>query len=949
MSVFIRDETRIAPEGTNAASTTLQETTIDAAISAISPENSAFNRSSVIRLENTDSQNSSFESNTCDRNQNTSQQPEGIDASDSTGSTRKTDVPIHPSAERLAYNSNLPAQSTDGDTSIQPKPNLRMDTEKRHADNININTNTTTNIASAATQQLSEEMSTQGAVAESYRREFEDLLERDEKGEPINEARLYFLELYARRMVGEQLDGDEMRDLEEFENNESHRLMFTPEDDIDTTYITEAKEEEKEHDHLNPNEQQQGTYDKTAGELPTMSAATCTLAKSLMQQILEDSVNSLDPSQPPSIAKKIQSNSNMYEIDPPYRIENWELDHGEKDVKSGSVLRNVDASLYRLKRGTALNTKNIRQDYNADKHKLHNFPKPNGAISKSENFLTKLNGLQPRRPKMSDQAVLIAHAGTKLQNLQKGNRRNPANGGTAQYESRRKERRRQKRQPSSVIAKAGPRRKVPVTQFETRKAEHVAGTSSKRRMGEKAKPNSFTRKPIRNKHGSLQQHARRPESPSTYKNRREFAHLILNQAFSNPIEQLAAVRRTDGTALSRESRLQHPAVSSSEHNSQLSSKSTQATSQKSLVVPSQPIVDKDARKNKNSRHAMQEKVVDRSLHFLSQLNQVKPQSKNSSTSDSIPAGTPQKGDGMSKAISILQQTGVNLSTKHKKIYSSVRNERFLMATDLAYYRIVRENHRLELLFSIAEWRHVHVLMLYARVFRCELLAESIDQPKEFSIYLPDNLQILEPLGVVLASIGVVEDREGGVSYIPVAKPLKGREYKPHDPSDVTMFMEWSQYKWNASWTQVKVERKRRKNNAQSGGIEIPEPEKASSKQPKLRCWEHIAVEMWLGWDEELWFNYELFVESVRRSFLFVDFPRCPAGTYAWLIPSYRSSSGSYAKIPNPAIGNAVWMISLLFDLSDLPPQTTASWFCKTDTITDIQATLLQFLDSAAKD
>ncbi|KAL3943677.1 MAG: hypothetical protein SGBAC_002258 [Bacillariaceae sp.] len=56
---------------------------------------------------------------------------------------------------------------------------------------------------------------------EDYRQEFMELLERDEKGESVDEDRLYHLQLYARRRVGEELSISELLDLEEFEREEA--------------------------------------------------------------------------------------------------------------------------------------------------------------------------------------------------------------------------------------------------------------------------------------------------------------------------------------------------------------------------------------------------------------------------------------------------------------------------------------------------------------------------------------------------------------------------------------------------------------------------------------------------------------------------------------------------------------------------------------------------------
>ncbi|CAJ1963305.1 unnamed protein product [Cylindrotheca closterium] len=56
---------------------------------------------------------------------------------------------------------------------------------------------------------------------EHYRQEFMELLECDDKGESVDEDRLYHLQLYARRRVGEELSTSERFNLEEFERKEA--------------------------------------------------------------------------------------------------------------------------------------------------------------------------------------------------------------------------------------------------------------------------------------------------------------------------------------------------------------------------------------------------------------------------------------------------------------------------------------------------------------------------------------------------------------------------------------------------------------------------------------------------------------------------------------------------------------------------------------------------------
>eukprot|EP00980_Cylindrotheca_fusiformis_P027908 scaffold22568_cov125-Cylindrotheca_fusiformis.AAC.5 len=65
-------------------------------------------------------------------------------------------------------------------------------------------------------------------LANDYRKEFEDLLELAENGDKLTdeeEDRLYFLELFARRRIGEDLDEEEMLDLEDWMREEEKHLL----------------------------------------------------------------------------------------------------------------------------------------------------------------------------------------------------------------------------------------------------------------------------------------------------------------------------------------------------------------------------------------------------------------------------------------------------------------------------------------------------------------------------------------------------------------------------------------------------------------------------------------------------------------------------------------------------------------------------------------------------
>lgn len=816
-------------------------------------------------------------------------------------------------------------------------------------------------------------MRTDDTFRERFRMEFEDLLDKDERGEPIDEDRLYFLVLYARRTVGEQLDKYEMEDLEVFENQQRYldiqeskmkgdnpRHFDTKEHytrghdsarNLGSTSASDAfrisDEDSKRERHLETRTSQV-QEDATFGHDSTRELATDKKQNAGTESTSFDG-NSLSILSHQNQKELIElsrmkiANDSGNDIDAPCRFDKQKLFARQELRQLGPILQRVDASLDRLEEcGTTLHA--IRKYLDPSEWNVYQrSSKPTRIISDSELLLGK-DLYSQNRQNNSDPGLLIAHAGTKgfrrKENLRVGN--DELNVDVAISKPRDRLRQKERRTPISngphATAAKNADRKFRNSEYIC-KAEQAKGASSRR-----SKPSQNNNKHT-NGIGNAARNRRirqklkqSQEKSSAYRDRRKLAHIPIKRNTTKAEHKTNVLPEDEGGKVPSSPSVS-PNSSGRESNSLESTSNSGDTTHESSTSSGQPSAEKvPINNNEGSNARSSEQDPDQLPHQLSK------QRVSSLSSNNAGPGA----FGWSQSISVLQEMGGKLSTKHKTIHSSIRNEGFLMATDLAYERIVKGNRRLELLLSLAEWRHAHVLMLYARIFRCELAARKIDQPKEFSIYLPNNLQILEPLGVVLASIGIVEDLEGGLTYIPVAKPLRGRVYEPHDPNDVTIFMEWSQYKWNASWTQVKFERQQRKSEAQRCRIDIPERTISNENhQAKLGCWENMALEMWLGWDEELWFSYKLFVESANRSFLFVDFPKCTTGTYAWLIPSQKKGSESYAWVPSPSIANAVWMIALLFNLSDLHPESTHSWFCKTETIEDLEVALHQFLDSAA--
>jgi hypothetical protein len=309
-----------------------------------------------------------------------------------------------------------------------------------------------------------------------------------------------------------------------------------------------------------------------------------------------------------------------------------------------------------------------------------------------------------------------------------------------------------------------------------------------------------------------------------------------------------------------------------------------------------------------------------------------------------------------KSVSLLKEIDMGLKTEMRIVHATVNSREFVSLVSLAYQKMCKVRPRLTFLLSGAEWMHVHFLLLYSRLFDCELHFHKIALPREFQIGIPTEIHILEPIAAVLASIGIVEDHHSGVTYVPVAKPYRGDiDYKPHDPEDVTEFLEWTHkdglgYDWNTSWEQVEVGRQSRKQMALEQGVNIPmaqskiDPEK---EEEKLKDWNLLAVEKWLGWDDDLWSSFKQACHVLSRIADFSPYKRdVKSGTYAWLLPKVEGDTGTTVRLPSPVLTADSWMIALMCNFCALPHHRTSTWYIESKTYADVQHLTNQFLEAS---
>ncbi len=302
----------------------------------------------------------------------------------------------------------------------------------------------------------------------------------------------------------------------------------------------------------------------------------------------------------------------------------------------------------------------------------------------------------------------------------------------------------------------------------------------------------------------------------------------------------------------------------------------------------------------------------------------------------------------SKSATFLKDFDCGLKSTTKRIHATINNEGYKAFVKRAYYKLSETRPRLKYLLSLSEWLHVHMLLLYARIFECELHCYGIALPREFQIAVPEKIMVFEPIAAAMSSIGIVEEPDLGVTYIPVARWYRGKDvYKPHNKDDVTEFLEWTQYDWNASWYQVEKARLERRMMAAEKKMKIPEPE-ARFDESKLEDWQQLVVEKWLGWDDDLWFSYMQACFVLDRTARFVPFPRDASknGSYAWLLPRETNEEGAFVRIPRPSLSHDCWMIALMFDLCALEPSATATWYHETNSVGNVQHLIDRFLAAA---
>jgi len=109
---------------------------------------------------------------------------------------------------------------------------------------------------------------------------------------------------------------------------------------------------------------------------------------------------------------------------------------------------------------------------------------------------------------------------------------------------------------------------------------------------------------------------------------------------------------------------------------------------------------------------------------------------------------------------------------------------------------------------------------------------------------------------------------------------------------------------------------------------------------------------WLHWDPRLWVEYEQMVEMLGPMCLFsLSMPVETTGTYAWLLPvetREEVDNSVFCKLPKASIPPVTWIKAMLMQTSTLPQVHRSTWYCETDTLSNILGLRQKYIRAGIK-
>lgn len=188
--------------------------------------------------------------------------------------------------------------------------------------------------------------------------------------------------------------------------------------------------------------------------------------------------------------------------------------------------------------------------------------------------------------------------------------------------------------------------------------------------------------------------------------------------------------------------------------------------------------------------------------------------KNNSSKSNTPKGEPSSSSRNSPANSfpegnkILESYGLSVSGRKERVLSLFKTEKFFHIVEDAWSQLVDAKPDIADRFSLAEFRHCSALQLFQRIEQVKFDALGVKPSAPTRIPLPRNLRVFLPIWSTLANIGIVNDDDLRVTYIPDGSLPKTEDLT--DPDDAINLIACTLYDWQWSWEQVLSARRTRK-------------------------------------------------------------------------------------------------------------------------------------------
>lgn len=160
--------------------------------------------------------------------------------------------------------------------------------------------------------------------------------------------------------------------------------------------------------------------------------------------------------------------------------------------------------------------------------------------------------------------------------------------------------------------------------------------------------------------------------------------------------------------------------------------------------------------------------------------------------------------GFSDGNRVLEGCGLSISGRFETVYSAPKTEGYFKFVDQAYEELVATKSEVRNVITRSEWQHVHALLLYARTSEVYFQVTGKKQPPPTRIPLPYDVRIFQPIWAILSDVGLIEDTDLKVRYVPL--PVFPTSKESDSLVDLININECTLYDWKASWDEVTRDR-----------------------------------------------------------------------------------------------------------------------------------------------